>query len=552
MTCTFINLIRVPYIRQVIFNSFTVLYSKSSDDDDEFGLDKAAKKGRDIINSPRLAMISKYAMPWDFIKHYLPSEKEKVVLGRRMQVIKEYCAHPNATYDTLLKLLEWSPEFEYRSDLAFGVVKRGHIKILEYWINKFPQIKLQDDLLVVAAVNGHLPIVQLLNTFPSMQDKDYSEELMMDKVAKNGHLSVVKWLHINRSDVGCTQDAIDGAASNGHLDVIKFLHENRIEGASEFALNQSPNLEIAQFLHYNRSEGCTTLAMDNAVINESMDVLEFLHTHRTEGCSMRAYHYAAMHGRLDVLKFLHLNRTEGSSSRAMDLAIQNDQSLEVISFIESAFKKGCTHASVTNAINNNRLDILEFLHQHFPSPNIWVDGINNAFFGHVDLNVLKFLVNNRTERIPGGRAIDYAAKAGDLESVKFFIANGMTPNVGYSNDSTMDFAASHGHLELVKFLHENRSEGCTSHAMTLAARNGHTEVVEYLYKNRTEGCTSSVFFIGVDAKDDQHYQAVKFILDNHILPKGDIDDSLACRLAENHQYEIVDLVNQYIQKLNLN
>jgi hypothetical protein len=54
----------------------------------------------------------------------------------------------------------------------------------------------------------------------------------------------------------------------------------------------------------------------------------------------------------------------------------------------------------------------------------------------------------------------------------------------------MDYAASNGHLEVAKFLHENRTEGCTKHAMDKAAMYGHLEVVKFLHENRTEGCTN--------------------------------------------------------------
>jgi tRNA (Thr-GGU) A37 N-methylase len=54
----------------------------------------------------------------------------------------------------------------------------------------------------------------------------------------------------------------------------------------------------------------------------------------------------------------------------------------------------------------------------------------------------------------------------------------------------MDYAARYGHLEVVKWLHANRREGCTVHAMDYAAQHGHLELVEWLHHNRTEGWSS--------------------------------------------------------------
>jgi hypothetical protein len=45
----------------------------------------------------------------------------------------------------------------------------------------------------------------------------------MNYAARNGHLEVIKWLHINRSE-GCTDDAINWAAAKGHLEVIKIYY----------------------------------------------------------------------------------------------------------------------------------------------------------------------------------------------------------------------------------------------------------------------------------------------------------------------------------------
>ena len=53
----------------------------------------------------------------------------------------------------------------------------------------------------------------------------------MDWAAKYGHLEIVKWLHVNRTE-GCTKNAMDLAAENGHLEVVKWLHENRTEGCT--------------------------------------------------------------------------------------------------------------------------------------------------------------------------------------------------------------------------------------------------------------------------------------------------------------------------------
>jgi Ankyrin repeats (many copies) len=58
----------------------------------------------------------------------------------------------------------------------------------------------------------------------------------IDVAAENGHLRVVEWLHVNRTE-GCTTCAMDWAARNGHLAVVQWLHENRTEGCTTYAMD---------------------------------------------------------------------------------------------------------------------------------------------------------------------------------------------------------------------------------------------------------------------------------------------------------------------------
>eukprot|EP00639_Heterosigma_akashiwo_P024872 CAMPEP_0194701010 /NCGR_PEP_ID=MMETSP0295-20121207/25916_1 /TAXON_ID=39354 /ORGANISM="Heterosigma akashiwo, Strain CCMP2393" /LENGTH=50 /DNA_ID=CAMNT_0039595089 /DNA_START=46 /DNA_END=195 /DNA_ORIENTATION=+ len=50
----------------------------------------------------------------------------------------------------------------------------------------------------------------------------------MSIAAVNGHLDLVKWLHVNRSE-GCDKKAMNGAAAKGNLSMIEWLHANRFE-----------------------------------------------------------------------------------------------------------------------------------------------------------------------------------------------------------------------------------------------------------------------------------------------------------------------------------
>lgn len=92
-----------------------------------------------------------------------------------------------------------------------------------------------------ATDSGHVHVLRWVRAAMSVASRPQKAIWMataMDRAAKNGHLSIVKWLHQVRS-AGCSTAAMDGAGANGHLHVVKWLHANRREGCSTMAMNSS-------------------------------------------------------------------------------------------------------------------------------------------------------------------------------------------------------------------------------------------------------------------------------------------------------------------------
>jgi hypothetical protein len=83
--------------------------------------------------------------------------------------------------------------------------------------------------------------------------------------AKYGHLEVIKWLHVNRTE-GCTYWAMNYAAEHGHLEVVKWLRVNRTESCTYWAMHgaaENGHLEVIKWLYENRTEDYTDYEMDN-------------------------------------------------------------------------------------------------------------------------------------------------------------------------------------------------------------------------------------------------------------------------------------------------
>ena len=122
-----------------------------------------------------------------------------------------------------------------------------------------------------------------IGMLPNYKAKLYNYKV--NEICKAGDLSVLKWMHLNHSNL-FTKYAMDWAASNGHLDVVKWLHENRQEGCSKYAMDHAAlcgHLDVVKWLHENRSEGCTQWAMDMAAYNGNINVVKWLHKNRKEG-----------------------------------------------------------------------------------------------------------------------------------------------------------------------------------------------------------------------------------------------------------------------------
>ncbi|RHY29163.1 hypothetical protein DYB32_005374, partial [Aphanomyces invadans] len=163
-----------------------------------------------------------------------------------------------------------------------------------------------------AAKAGHVAIVRFLLVNRTEGGSAY----LPDDVAAAGHLGVLHMLH----DAGmrCTSDAMDRAAGHGHFDLVVCLHE--LDGCSSRAMDLAAEngfMNVVEFLHNTRHEGCTTYAMDRAAKNGFLDVVRFLHTSRDEGCTTNAVDWAARNNQVEVVLFLCTHRHEGFTHRAV-------------------------------------------------------------------------------------------------------------------------------------------------------------------------------------------------------------------------------------------
>ncbi|EGG22302.1 hypothetical protein DFA_04420 [Cavenderia fasciculata] len=272
-TFTFHCIFRSIYIRQLIFNQIGDISNRLYPKDKSYDGSQRSLQGRDIIKLPLLEMISKFGLPWHFVCHYLPKDRDQVLLKRRRRVISQYCCHHNATLDTLEHLVEWSP------DVGFDWMYLKYInnqELLEYLVKSCPtqeKYNFFKKAMEVACTNGYLSTVKLITC------------------------SLIKGAPSSQVD----HQAMDIACRKGFIDIVKYLHYNAQK----------------RFLHFNRSEGATTNAMDWAAENGQYEVVKYLQEHRSEGATTKAMDEAARNGHYEIVKYLseHHSQSEGAINK---------------------------------------------------------------------------------------------------------------------------------------------------------------------------------------------------------------------------------------------
>eukprot|EP00644_Phytophthora_capsici_P011455 jgi/Phyca11/570447/estExt2_Genewise1.C_PHYCAscaffold_370222 len=305
----------------------------------------------------------------------------------------------------------------------YEAVSGGHINVITWLIEHYPEMCFGDNADFSAADNGHLDILHLLLSSPMGMCETLSA---INAAAEKGYLDIVKFLVKERYSVNY---AMDDAAENGFLDIVRWLHENTTSNCT-FKTRAMDNaagnghLDVVKYLHRNRKEGCTIRAMDSAAQQGHLRVVQWLHENRTEGCSTRAMDMAASAGNLEMVKWLHFNRSEGCTTTAMNNAAEGGY-LDVVKWLHVNRLEGCTSSAMTEAAANNQLAVIKWLDQ------------------------------NRTEGFRSAAFIQ-AVKCGHLEILKWLFSRGVEHELGMA--APMEDAATFGYFDVVWFLHHNFRE----------------------------------------------------------------------------------------------
>ena len=112
------------------------------------------------------------------------------------------------------------------------------------------------------------------------------------------------------------------------------------------------------------------------------------------------------------------------------------------------------------------------------------------------------------------RTIRTAAVQGNLEMVKYCVANGCPVGVG---EGACADAAEYGHLECLKYLHEEVKAPWNSYTAAWAAQKGHLHILEYLVERKYNKFNQDACSF---AATEGHLDCLKFLRETAKAPWG--------------------------------
>ncbi|ALX27659.1 hypothetical protein GMAR_ORF285 [Golden Marseillevirus] len=160
-------------------------------------------------------------------------------------------------------------------DTPLQIARSGDVESFE-WLrrNKYPRHR---EFLEIAAKNGHLSLLKYIKKKAPCFWDGFD---VLRESARHGHLHVLLWLE--RKEKGMAKNyAVAYAARGGHLEILKWLKEMDAEGDDELLLDnavRSGSMEVLDYVWKNwpQLETWASSAVPAAAWNNRVDMMEYL------------------------------------------------------------------------------------------------------------------------------------------------------------------------------------------------------------------------------------------------------------------------------------
>ncbi|TMW61218.1 hypothetical protein Poli38472_013681 [Pythium oligandrum] len=394
-------------------------------------------------------------------------------------------------------------------DFVLGEAEMGHLEQLK---------RMQASYMEMAIKDNDLHVLKLVYAIHkqgiSSEHPRFGFRKPMRVAAAHGRLDILKWLSEQEENDEWFEDRwlLDAAFKSFDIDVVRWVHEVysgvldsvvRWKALDEIAGHGA--LELLQWALTTFPDAqLTTNAMDGAAANGHLEMVKYLHSGRKEGCTTAAMNEAAGNGHLSVVEFLHTHRNEGCTVRAMNSAAGNGH-LDVVKFLHENREEGCTNMAMDEAATNGHLEVIRFLHTS-RTEGCTERGMDWAIRnGHLD--IVRYLHEHQCCLGDYTTGLQIALIRRHLSVVRFVCEHFHTD----ISAAALQGAKSEDLLEMIHVFEGFNVDGWTTDVMDHAASVGSLEALEYLYSHRTEGCTTKAMD---NAASQGHLDVVKFLHEN--------------------------------------
>ncbi|EQC29733.1 hypothetical protein SDRG_12505 [Saprolegnia diclina VS20] len=264
------------------------------------------------------------------------------------------------------------------------------------------------------------------------------------------------------------------AAQRDHAMLRYALHILRQTYAPEADVAWRPPNDDDNFVSWDRCE-----AMDLAACFGDEIALQLLHDSRLECKAKKATRFASYYGHVNVLRWLHRHGRLIDNSMAMELAACMGHA-DVVRWLVEVGGQAPTRTALAMAAANNHFKIVQYLVHAIGDDDDAMESANHRRsivpLPHGPDETTFSIVEYRSCWHVSGRAADWAASNGHLETLRYLLAHGR----GVSAHG-MDGAIASGHLAVVALCDLELGLRC-SHRQFLskAILGDHGAVVEYV------------------------------------------------------------------------
>ncbi|EFA80980.1 hypothetical protein PPL_05813 [Heterostelium album PN500] len=397
-----------------------------------------------------------------------------------------------------------------QSNLLDTAATKGNLEIFKLLVEQYDMNKTNlSGVLEIACWNGNLEIVRYM--VDNLQKLISQNTSYIDNACINGKLELVLLL-LSKGYPYCNQSMIN-AAYHGHIDIFKHLltlpqtNFNEIVNGSVIEMvARNGHLDILKYIDglmkerniTNIQEYLTSRAVDEAASNGQIAVFDYLvHDHH---CSINSKQlvFAAGGGSFDMVKYLmdkHREIVEPSLPIALELAVHKGFYSIVTLLHEYNQPIAITNATYNLACVSGNLSIIKFLESHYPAEDLTFARYQ-AYMKAVekgDRKLLEFLTTHgRGYNLKDGNAIKdlcismlkRITSHGDIEMYNLIPELQTIVTKDLRVYMMTVGAIESGNFGILEDLEECNNENIKYAVMHEIAKNGNCKMFKYLMRDR--------------------------------------------------------------------